>query len=128
MIVSPQPGARTPRPAGNLAMDPVYSPNYILSGRGRQYEWQGLGSLSIKTFRGGRAFYDVGDGHFAVDETSYLLLNHAQRYTITIDSDVTVESFCLFLGAEFVKDVFHAMRHPTEELLDKPLAPPDAPV
>lgn len=39
-----------------------------------------------KTFSIGRAFYDVGAGRYAVDESSYLILNHGQPYSISVEA------------------------------------------
>jgi AraC-like DNA-binding protein len=95
-------------------------PTHLLLGRNRRYHWQGVGSLSIKTFRKDLALYDVGDGHFAVDEASYLLLNHAQPYAITIEAEVPVESFCLFFGPGFAEEVFYSQSRSWAALLDEP--------
>ncbi|HLK56103.1 MAG TPA: hypothetical protein VKU00_06050, partial [Chthonomonadaceae bacterium] len=116
-----------PQANDGRALDLLRMPNHILSSRNRQYAWRGIGSLSIKTFWEGRAFYNVGDGHFVVDESSYLLLNHEQPYAITIDSDVPVESFCLFFGAEFAADALYALSQSSVLLLDMPEPPTGIP-
>ncbi|WP_178075097.1 hypothetical protein [Paenibacillus albus] len=55
----------------------------ILHARSANYYWKGKGALSIKTFRNGRAYYQAGHGHYAVETGSYLLLNQDQEYSIT---------------------------------------------
>lgn len=97
--------------------------NPILHARSEKYFWKGKGSLSIKTFKNGRAFYHAGQGHFAVDEGNYLLLNHGQEYSITIESEVPVESFCIFFPEMMVEEVFHSITASQEHLLDDPVLP-----
>ena len=77
---------------------------WILHARAREYYWEGSGQLSIKAFFGGRAHYEVGCGHHAVDQSSYLVLNDGQTYAIDIESERAVESFCLFFPAGFAPD------------------------
>ncbi|WP_235548955.1 hypothetical protein [Paenibacillus sp. Soil522] len=98
-----------------------YSP--ILHARSEKYFWKGKGALSIKTFKNGRAFYHAGHGHFAVDEGNYLLLNHGQEYSITIESEVPVESFCIFFPEMMVEEVYHSIMVSNERLLDDPVLP-----
>ncbi len=98
----------------------ITMPNHLLHGKNNHYFWQGVGLLSLKTFFGGRALYDVGDGRFAVDERAYLLLNHLQPYAITIDAEQKVESFCVFFEAGFAEEVLRSRRSSTETLLDTP--------
>jgi len=77
----------------------------------------------IKTFKNGRAFYHAGHGHFAVDEGNYLLLNYGQEYSITIESEVPVESFCIFFPEMMVEKVYHSTMASNEQLLDCPVLP-----
>lgn len=75
---------------------PVAVSSFILHERSREYYWEGQSLLSIKAFFSGRALYTLGSGYCAVDDTSYLIVNQDQPYTIAIESDAPVESFCLF--------------------------------
>ncbi len=102
----------------NNRSTPGYSP--ILHARSENYFWKGKGALSIKTFKKGRAFYHAGHGHFAVDEGNFFLLNHGQEYSITIESEVPVESFCIFFPELMVEEVYHNMMASNEQLLDDP--------
>lgn len=95
--------------------------SFILHDVSQQYHWQGSGFLSIKTFFGGRALYAVGGGFCAVDDQSYLVLNHGQAYTLSIESRSPVESCCLFFSPHFAREVYHSLSTPTETLLDMPL-------
>ena len=97
----------------------LYSP--ILHAFSNHYFWKGKGALSIKTFKNGRAFYQAGHGHFAVDEGKYLLLNHGQEYSITIESEVPVESFCIFFPEMMVEEVYHSVMASDEQLLEDPI-------
>ncbi|GLI09440.1 hypothetical protein YDYSG_54720 [Paenibacillus tyrfis] len=86
------------------------------------YFWKGNGALSIKTFRNGRAFYEAGHGHFAVGEGSYLLLNRGQEYSITIEAETSVESFCIFFPDQLAEEVYRSLIASEEKLLDDPLS------
>src|SRR5215469_7555723 len=85
-----------------------------------QYHWQGEGWLSIKSFRGGTAFYNAGQGYFAVDDDHYLVLNQGQRYSINIESDQPVNSFCVFFAAGLTQDVYRSLTSSQSLLLDQP--------
>ncbi len=43
---------------------------YILHEQAAEYQGSGIGALSIKTFRFGRALYSIGRGRYAVDGRS----------------------------------------------------------
>lgn len=82
--------------------------------------WQGEERLSIKTFLTGHVFYAAGGGMHAVDPRSYLVLNHGQPYTITIDSSSPVESFCLFFDSGFAEEVYRSLSTKPDHLLASP--------
>lgn len=94
--------------------------NHIKFGSGREFHWNGECGLSIKSFSGGSAFYDVGQGHYGVDDSSYLIVNHKQHYSIAIDTETSVESFCLFFAAGFVEEVQRSINTKAQSLLDTP--------
>jgi AraC family transcriptional regulator len=98
----------------------VQATSWILHARAREYYWEGSGQLSIKAFFGGRAHYRVGCGYHAVDESSYLVLNDGQSYSINIQSRQPVESFCLFFEKGFAEDVERTLSQKHEVLLDEP--------
>lgn len=94
----------------------------ILHAHGKNHAWTGHGPLSIKSFARGQAFYRVDGGQFLVDESGYLLLNRGQEYTVFIESDRPVESFCIFFAEGLAEEVFaSATAHPAI-LLDNPEA------
>ncbi|MQR94169.1 helix-turn-helix domain-containing protein [Fictibacillus phosphorivorans] len=93
--------------------------NYILHAKSAQFHWDGTGLLSIKTFSNGKAYYKTNHGYFAVEEGNYLLLNQGP-YTITIDEQKEVESFCVFFQEDFANDVFRNLSVSDHQLLDDP--------
>ncbi|HEX8148622.1 MAG TPA: AraC family transcriptional regulator [Pyrinomonadaceae bacterium] len=82
-----------------------------------------MGLLSVKTFSHGRALYDSGPGLYAVDDSSYLILNEGQPYSITIESERPVESFCIFFKPGFAEKVYYSLSSGQCELLDNPEPP-----
>jgi len=113
------------RPNSNYGESPgtLGNASFILHEKGhRRYNAEGIGSLSIKSFYNGQAFYEVGRGRFAVDDNSYLILNHGQPYSITIDSASPMESFCIFFAGGFAEEVDRSLSTTTVRLLDEPVA------
>jgi AraC family transcriptional regulator len=94
--------------------------SYILSNKAQHYYWKGIGPLSIKAFFSGQAYYDIGDGCYAVGNEAYLVLNHGQTYAITIEADSAVESFCLFFEDGFAEEVYHSLVTRPDRLVDNP--------
>jgi AraC family transcriptional regulator len=103
--------------------------SFVLHDRARTYHYSGAGPLSIKSFYQGRALYRLSannaraGGHAAVDDGSYLVLNHDQPYSLAIDSETPVESFCVFFALGLAEDVYRSLARQPEALLDDPLAP-----
>lgn len=98
----------------------------ILAARSCQHHWSGAGALSIKTFVNGEAYYEVGAGRYLVDDQHYLILNHGQEYTVTVDAPAPIESFCLFFAPGFAEEVHYSATTPGARLLDNPVAPAQA--
>ncbi len=97
--------------------------NTILYATSRRHTWSGVGALSIKTFHGGRAHYTTGGGYHAVDDEVYLVLNQGQLYSIAVDSDTPLESFCVFFADGFAAQVRHSLSAGDVQLLDTPDPP-----
>ena len=92
-------------------------PNYILHEKGYQsYHAQGTGSLSIKSFFNGQAFYEVGSNRYRVSDDTHLILNSGQTYAIHVDAEQPIESFCIFFADGFAEDVLHSLTTP--DILD----------
>ena len=51
------------------------------------------------------------------------MLNYDQEYSITIESEVPVESFCIFFPEMMVEEVYHSMMASNEQLLEDPVLP-----
>ncbi len=95
--------------------------NAILWGTGRQYHVPDFqGPLSIKTVVRGSARWRTSDGERVVDESTYLVLNSGQSYTITIDSSEMVETFCLFFRRGMAEDACQVESSSADKLLDSP--------
>ena len=93
----------------------------ILNGRSHFYAYDNRTPwLSIKCMFNGQALYEIDGGRFVVGEDAYLILNHAQRYTIHIDSPTVVESFCVFFPPGWAEDARRSAGTPDEHLLDDP--------
>jgi AraC-like DNA-binding protein len=115
------------RTSQTLPTAPLGQTNTILRAQGRQHVWSGMGALSIKTFRGGRAHYTTGSGYHAVHDDVYLVLNQGQPYTIAVDANMPMASFCVFFADGFAEQVRHSLCSGDAQLLDSP-EPPATPV
>lgn len=123
MIVTSKTNLVRPSPDNRTPSDTSGNASFILHEKGyRRYHAEGTGLLSIKSFYNGQAVYDVGRGCFAVDDSSYLVLNHGQPYAITIDSAEPMESFCLFFAEGFAEEVHRSLSTAAARLLDEPEA------
>ena len=117
-------GAATESPTVNPPAQTLGIRNAVLWGRGRsQYHVREFpGPLSIKSMVSGAAEWRVGKTRFELDRDSYLVLNHGQPYSITIDAKQPVETFCVFFEKGFVEDASSSMSRPAGILLDDPFA------
>ena len=87
--------------------------SYILHETGyRVYSGAGTGTLSVKSFFGGQAYYEVGRNRYRVDDHRHLILNHGQSYAIHIAAERPVESFCVFFAEGFADEVRRALTLP----------------
>jgi AraC family transcriptional regulator len=97
--------------------------NAVLSGTGKRYFVPDFeGCLSLKAVLSGAAIWEAGRRTFRVDETSYLILNDRQRYSITIESRQPVKTFCLFFERGYVEDIHRSAVTAAGTLLDTPYA------
>jgi AraC-like DNA-binding protein len=77
--------------------------NVILRGRGRRHYVRDYpGPLSIKTVQRGSGVWKTAEGEFQVDESSFLILNDGQPYSLTLDSPQTIETCCVFSQKGFL--------------------------
>ncbi|MFC5601763.1 helix-turn-helix domain-containing protein [Sporosarcina koreensis] len=100
-------------------MNDKESSNFLLHAKSNEFYWEGNGQLSLKTFSNGRALYKTDRGFFAVEENRYLLLNEGP-YTIGIEEEQDVESFCMFFSDGFAEEIYRTMDASTNELLTDP--------
>lgn len=84
------------------------------------------GTLSIKTSFGGREHYRIGNDRFTVGPTSYLLVNHAQRYSGYVESKTPVESLSVFFRPGFAEQGLRSLITPEDHLLADPVGAPEA--
>ena len=101
-------------------LDPECRCTHIIYGRNKQYFAEWTGNLSLKTFYGGKAFYDAGIGRYEVGEDNYLILNEKQPYSITIDTEEKIQSFCIFFEKGFAEEVLRSLTVNVDKLLDNP--------
>jgi len=94
------------------------SRNFILKGAASDYYWKGPGLCSIKTFSGGSAFYNIGNGSFRVDDDSFLVLNDGTDYSIEISGKQIVHSYCLFFDRDLVAEAALGLASSPEFQLD----------
>lgn len=97
---------------------------FLLNGRNNQYYRPNvIGTLSVKCMFNGKAIYEAAGSQITVDDSRYLILNHAQPYTITIDALERVESFCVFYPDIWAQDVMQGLTSTDDLLLANPFAP-----
>jgi AraC family transcriptional regulator len=93
-----------------------------LWGRGKQYHVADFpGPLSIKSVVHGSARWRTNEADRLVDESSYLVLNSGQTYSMTIDSHALVETFCLFFRHGIAEDICRVVESGARCLLDNPI-------
>jgi len=98
------------------------SQNAILWGRtrGREHSVDYTGPLSLKTVVRGRADWSTDDGRFELDRSTCLVLNDGQAYSLAIEADTDVETFCVFFKKGLAGQVACAMTAASERLLGRP--------
>src|SRR6476620_8326576 len=101
--------------------DMQHDPSCIKYGQSQNFYWHGTNLLSIKSFSGGQAKYDIDRGAFLVDDQCYLILNHGQECELTIQAETPVTIFCVFFAEDLAKDVGRGLTSNTGKLLDEPV-------
>lgn len=101
----------------------LWESHVLLNGRARDYHAGSFpGPLSIKSVIRGSAAWQTDEGRFEVRPGACLVINDRQAYSITVESQEIVETFCLFFARGFVEDVHRAITSPDADLLDAPQA------
>jgi AraC family transcriptional regulator len=93
---------------------------YLLHEQAQSFYGAGAGYLSIKSFYRGHAQYAIGSRRYLVDDSCYLVLNNGQSYNIQIESNLPIESFCLFFAPGFAEGLRHVLSSTTDRLLIEP--------
>ncbi len=84
--------------------------------------------LSIKCVFHGREIYEIEGIRYAVDDKSYLIVNHQQPYAFGVDSQKPFEALSIFFEPEFVREVLEGLVQPADKLLEEGQASPRQPV
>ncbi len=92
--------------------------NFIIHQQAKKYQWSGDCFLSIKSFYGGKASYQVKNREYSVSKDNFLILNECTKYRLTIDSIKETESFCVFFSPKFVSEVTSGINATDEQLLE----------
>src|SRR6266849_4286280 len=93
----------------------------ILQATGRQHHVRDFpGPLSIKTVVRGSAHWKTEEGEYRIDESSILVLNRSEPYSLTIDSRQPVSTLCVFFEDGLVESVRRGMVTAPGELVDEP--------
>lgn len=79
------------------------------------------GDLGIRWARNGHRYFESEGERFAVDDTSYLLLNPERSYQSHISSETEVDCFTVCLRPPFTSEVLRANSKPDAYLLDEPI-------
>ncbi|HKC12615.1 MAG TPA: AraC family transcriptional regulator, partial [Vicinamibacteria bacterium] len=99
--------------------------NVLLQGHARTYHVRDFpGPLSVKSVVRGEAWWETADGRFHVEAGRYLILNHGQPYSITVESREEVETLCAFFAEGFVEDVLRGLLTTSARLMEDPDLPP----
>src|SRR5262245_10318576 len=73
--------------------------------------------MSIRCAFNGARVYESNGGRFAVDDTSYFVLNTGHDLFSSIQSDTEVESFSFFFWPGFAQEVLRGLVTPADRLL-----------
>lgn len=99
--------------------------NTLLLARARRHFVNDFaGPLSIKYVLDGRAHWNTGKNEFWVDDSSFLVLNDGEPYSLHIDSPAEVETCCVFFEKDFVESIARGLATRQERLLDDPFGSP----
>ncbi len=93
--------------------------NAVLVARSRIHSVQEFpGPLSIKTVVEGRVGWKTGKREVLVDESSMLVLNDGEPYSMQIDSPEPVTTCCVFFASGFVQSIGEDVCRRVNERLD----------
>jgi len=118
------------KPAGEVLINPpaarLGTRHAFLWGCGRRHHVAGFrGPLSIKSVIRGRATWETGGHRYELGPSSWIVINEDQPYTLSIEADEPVETFCLFFRRGAVEEIGRVLATCDAALLDRPEAAPE---
>jgi AraC family transcriptional regulator len=95
--------------------------NAILTGTSRRYFVPDFpGPLSLKATLQGTSTWKVEDRECRVSESTYLVVNDRQPYTITYDEPHDVTTFVLLFKKDYLEEISAGIRQSGDSILDDP--------
>jgi AraC-like DNA-binding protein len=116
-------------PTGQATLTPpakiLGASNTVLAARAKRHFVKDFpGPLSIKHVVRGRVAWRIEGRDVWVDDSSFLVLNDGEPYSMAIDGEETQETFCVFFERGFVERLRLAMTTADIRLLDEPEGAP----
>jgi len=111
-------------PRGRIAVNPppaaLGARHAVLWGKGAGgHHVHGFrGPLSIKTMVRGAGTWSTDEARFDLRPGAYLIVNEDQPYSLHIEPQETVETFCVFFRRGYAAEARRALVSPDETLLD----------
>jgi AraC family transcriptional regulator len=100
--------------------------NSLLAARSRRHTVKEFpGPLSIKTVVEGRVAWKIERREVWVDDSSFLVLNDGERYSMEIEASEPVSTCCVFFAKGFVEAIMRGACAPIEKCLDDPHRDPN---
>lgn len=110
-----------PQVSWSPAAAPLGSENCVLAARSRRHSVHEYpGPLSIKTVTSGRVAWRIGRRDVWVDESTFLILNDGEPYSMEIDAAEPVTTCCVFFKTGFVENVLRDLSASDERCLEEP--------
>lgn len=103
---------------------PLGSENCVLAAKSRRHSVREFpGPLSIKTVTSGRVAWRMGRRDVWVDESTFLILNDGEPYSMEIDAADPVTTCCVFFKTGFVENVLRDLAATDQRCLEDPEPP-----
>jgi AraC family transcriptional regulator len=95
--------------------------NAVLVARSRRHSVKDFpGPLSIKTVCEGKVAWQVDRRQVWVDDSSFLVLNDGEHYSMEIDAPEPVSTCCVFFEKGFVESIVRDISTPIAQCLEDP--------